>query len=296
MAVTFGIFDGVHLGHRSLVEQLRAEAAVAGLPSLVVTFFPHPTRLFTPQAPKPLLLPLKRRIELLKAAGADCVLVQTFDARFAELSADAFCEEYLGGVLNVGRAVLGYNFSYGKNREGSWDHFSALARRLGWSARLGTAALLDGEAVSSTRVRNAVLAGEAETAARLLGRAFALSGTVVRGNQLGRTIGFPTANIHTENEVLPRCGVYACEVEISGRGVRHAAVMNCGHRPTVAEGLKLQIEAHILDFSEEIYGAGVTYHVRHFIRPERKFSGLSELKDQIAADTARTREYFARNP
>ena len=291
VAVTFGNFDGVHAGHRQLVQNLKSSAK--GLGTVVVTFFPHPTRLFAPAASKPLLCSLAQRVELLLEAGADCVLVQEFDASFAALSADEFCSVYLAQVLDVRSVLLGYNLSYGKDRLGNWTHFENSAKHLGWSAHLAEPLLIEGSPVSSSRIRDSIAAGNVEAAEKLLGRPFSVKGTVVHGNHLGRTIGFPTANLETANEVIPACGVYACEVEIGNQGkARLPAVMNCGFRPTVGSDLKLQIEAHILNFSMDIYDCEVTFYLRKFLRSEMKFKGLDQLKEQISIDTEAARVFF----
>ena len=291
VAVTFGNFDGVHAGHKQLLRDLRVLAQGNGV--VVVTFFPHPTRLFTPLAAKPLLCSLAERVQLLLDVGADCVLVQEFDAAFAALTADEFCSEYLGKILSVRSVLLGYNLSYGKDRRGNWTHFETSAKKLGWNAHLAQPLLVDAGPVSSSRIRDLVAAGDVEEAEKLLGRPFSLKGVVVHGSHLGRTIGFPTANLETANEVIPAFGVYACEVEIENQGkLRLPAVMNYGFRPTVGAHLKLQIEAHILDFSMDIYHCEVTFYLRKFLRSEMKFSGLQQLKEQIEIDTAKAREFF----
>lgn len=288
VALTFGNFDGVHQGHVELLRELIDESA--GLATCAVTFFPHPTRVFAPDSPKPMILTLQERVQRLLETGIDAVVVQDFSEEFAELSADDFLRGYLDRHFQVKRVLLGYDFSYGKDRSGNFEHLSARAPELGWKVKRAAAFELGGEVVSSTRIREAIVRGQVEKAELLMCRPFELTGVVVHGDKRGRTIGFPTANLEVQSEILPLFGVYACEVHRWSNGQTHPGVMNCGYRPTLGQDLRLQIEAHLLDFQGDLYGERLSFRLKRFIRKELRFSGLRELKEQIAADSAAARQ------
>lgn len=290
IGMTFGNFDGVHLGHQKLLEELREFSAPH--PIVAFTFDPHPSHVVRPAQEKPLLMTLEERIQALLDAGADAVYVQTFDKTFASLTADAFVEAFLPSRFNLHSILLGFNFCYGRDRQGCWSHFRPLAKAHGWKVAHSTPLLLDGVELSSSKIREWVLQGNVEEAIRALGRPYALEGIVVKGDQRGRTIGFPTANLETTKQVVPAHGVYACQVDIEGVGTGYRGVMNCGVRPTLGAGLKLQIEAHILDFDRDIYGARIKFHLLRYLRSEMRFDGLDALKAQIAADVAAASTHF----
>lgn len=290
LALTIGTFDGVHLGHRFLLDQLLRFCA-GGMP-VAMTFDPHPSELFTPLSRRPLLLPLEERVALLQECGARAVLVQKFDRPFAQLSAEDFVTKNLSALGNLKRVLLGYDFSFGRDRRGGAALLSQLGRDLGWQVRSCPPRLWGDEPVSSTRIRKAVEAQDIGEANAMLGQRFRVFGTVVKGDQRGRLLGFPTANLAWRNEVLPGPGVYRCFVELEGEPGLLPAVMNCGYRPTIKPGPGLAIEAHILDFSRDIYGRRAIYHVDGFVRGEKKFGGLDELKLQIEHDVAAARAAF----
>ena len=292
IALTIGNFDGVHLGHLHVVKTLRDFAN--GRPTVALTFDPHPSSVISPQTVKPSLVSLEERINFLLKSGVDAVVVQRFSAEFAKLSADEFIADYLLKKFNIFSAVIGFDFCYGSSRRGNWSHFEESARRFGFEARQSTPLIVEGSPVSSSRIRAAILAKDFSGAERLLGRDFRLSGIVVQGDQRGRLIGFPTANlgIKDQNCLIPPYGVYAVEVHLPGELHSRPGVMNCGVRPTIAAGLKLQIEAHILDYSGDLYGCDISFSVRKFIRTEMKFSGLEHLKSQIQNDVDQARLFF----
>ncbi|NBO37132.1 riboflavin biosynthesis protein RibF [bacterium] len=292
IALTIGNFDGVHKGHMQLLQKL-AEFA-DGIPRVVLTFDPHPSSVVAVENSKPALISLAQKIELLLTAGVDAVVVQKFSPEFASLSADDFLFRYLWTEFNILRCLIGFDFCYGAGRKGDWNHFEKKSGERGVAACKAEPFLIDGLPVSSSRIRNAVLAADFSLVERLLGRSFCLNGTVVKGDQRGRQIGFPTANLglFDRNCLLPPHGVYAAEVLIEGEQKSRAAVMNCGVRPTIADGLRLQIEAHILDFSDDIYGRKISFALRKFIRTEMKFSDLEHLKRQIHDDAMQSRLFF----
>jgi riboflavin kinase/FMN adenylyltransferase len=292
VALTIGNFDGVHLGHRHVIRTLQDFAN--GLPTIALTFDPHPSTILSPGNHKQCIEPLSDRIERLLSLGIDVVVVQSFTEKFAALSADGFIDEYLVKEFLVKRAVIGFDFCYGARRQGDWKHFEEASRRIGFTARRADPLLIDGSPVSSSRIRQAVQSLDLDLTARLLGQPFSLSGVVVKGDQRGRELGYPTANLGIEqgSRLLPPFGVYAVEVCLPGEEHCRYGVMNCGVRPTIASGLKLQIETHILDYSGDLYGKKLLFRLKKFIRTEMKFSGLEQLKNQIASDTKDARIFF----
>jgi riboflavin kinase/FMN adenylyltransferase len=292
VALTIGNFDGIHLGHVHVIETLKRHSA--GLPLVVLTFDPHPSSLLSAASPKQPLLSLSQRVELLLAVGVDAVVVQNFSQEFSNLTPDAFVSDYLLKYFNLRCAVLGFDFCYGSRRAGDWAHFEASSKKFGFSAWQATPLIIDDAPVSSSRIRNAIQRHDFEIVERLLGRTFTLEGVVVKGDQRGRLIGFPTANLglsNNEGTVLPY-GVYAVEVTLQKGTPPLLGVMNCGVRPTIAEGLKLQIETHIIGFSGDLYGCEISFAVKRFIRSEMKFSDLESLKSQISLDVAQTCRFF----
>ncbi|NBW82891.1 bifunctional riboflavin kinase/FAD synthetase [bacterium] len=292
VALTIGNFDGVHLGHRHVIRTLQDFAK--GFPTLALTFDPHPSSILSPANHKQCIEPLSDRVERLLSLGIDVVVVQNFDEKFASLSADDFINEYLVKEFSIKRAVIGFDFCYGARRQGDWKHFEESSRRIGFDARRAEPFMIDGSPVSSSRIRQAIQSLDLELAERLLGQPFSLSGIVVKGDQRGRELGYPTANLGIDqgSRLLPPFGVYAVEVFLPGENECRHGVMNCGVRPTIASGLKLQIETHILDYSGDLYGKKLLFRLKKFIRTEMKFSGLEQLKSQIASDTKDARIFF----
>lgn len=292
IALTIGNFDGVHLGHLHVIETLKQRSQ--GLPLVVLTFDPHPSALLTTTNTKQPLQSLGSRIEVLLKNGISAVAVQNFNEDFSRLTPDEFISEYLVKHFNIKSAVLGFDFCYGARRAGDWTHFELNARKFGFAALRASPFLMGDQPVSSSRIRKSIQQCDFETVERMMGRPFTLSGVVVQGDQRGRLIGFPTANLGLEpcaGTVLP-FGVYAVEVELEGEAQPRPGVMNCGVRPTIADGLKLQIETHILGFSGDLYGQKISFAVRKFLRAEMKFAGLESLKDQIASDVQLARSFF----
>lgn len=292
LAMTIGNFDGVHLGHRHVISTLKDFAN--GLPTVALTFDPHPSSVLAPAQAKPSIESVQERIETLLSLGLDAVVVQKFTPEFAKLSANDFVSKYLLKEFNCKRAVIGFDFCYGVSRQGDWDHFRNSAAHYGFAALRAEPLYVDGIPVSSSRIRQAVQAAEFSTVEKLMGREFSLSGVVVQGDQRGRQIGFPTANLGLSREqpLLPPYGVYAVEVQIEGESNRRFGVMNCGVRPTIASGLKLQIETHILDYVGDLYGKKIIFRPKKFIRTEMKFSSLEQLKSQIQIDSNEARAFF----
>lgn len=289
-----GNFDGVHLGHRAVLAVAADMAARQGTALSVVTFEPHPRRFFKPAEPPFRLASVRRKLELLAQCGVRHVFALRFNAALAARTAEAFVDEILLGRLDLAAIVAGYDFAFGRARGGTPATLAARMDRAGRSAHIVAAATADDAAVySSTAVRAALAAGDPQRAARLLGRPYAIDGHVRSGAQRGRTIGFPTANLGLGAHVPPAFGVYAVRVEgaVPGRSV--AGVANLGVRPTVGGGLAPQLEAHLFDFSGDLYGRRLRVAFEAFLRPERKFADFAALKVQIAVDAAAARKILA---
>lgn len=294
--VVIGNFDGVHRGHQAVLVQARAAADALGVRCLVLTFDPHPSQVLGRGAP-PTLTTLARRRELLLAHGADDVVFEPFSLELAAWTPSRFAEELLAGRLAARAVVVGDNFRFGHKRAGDFAMLRALGESLGFDA---IAANISGDEkgpFSSTRARDAVRAGDLPEVENVLGRAHELSGVVVHGDHVGRTLGFPTANLGEVAEMLPPYGVYAVRVGIDGEGGPRAmgGVMNLGVRPTV-DGTKLRVEVHLFDVDQDLYGKRLRVAVHHHLRGEKKFAGLDALKTQIAEDAAAARAWLAARP
>ena len=289
--VAFGNFDGVHLGHRSLIASL--QEASDGLPggTTVVTFDPHPLRLLRPERAPAAIDTLSGRLLWLERCGVDRVVVLRFDADLMARSAEWFAAEVLFGRLHAGVLFAGYDSRFGHGGRGDLALLRATAAEVGAEVRDIVAVEHGGEVVSSSRVRKLISAGEIEQAGVLLARPFCLRGEVIAGDARGRTIGFPTANIATVGQVQPSAGVYASRLEVDGQLLD--AVCNVGTRPTVS-GDSWRVEAHVLDFRGDLYDRTVALHFVARLREERRFDGLDALKDQIGRDCEHARQHLAR--
>lgn len=290
-AATIGNFDGVHLGHQAVLGQLSERAAELGLPMVVVIFEPQPQEFFSPATAPPRLTRLREKLEALRRYAVERVLVLRFDARLAALSADEFIQRVLVDGLDVRYLVVGDDFRFGQGRAGDFRLLQETGAREGFQVVNMHTFAVGGERVSSTRVRTALAQGDLEAAEALLGRPYRISGRVAAGEQRGRTIGFPTANIHLHRHQSPLQGVYA--VELFGLEQEPLpGVANLGRRPTVG-GTRLQLEVHLFDFDREIYGRNVHVNFLRRIRDERTFESFDALRRQIDADAAQARAFFA---
>lgn len=290
--LTIGNFDGVHLGHRALLGELMAKARELALPATVLTFEPHPRELFAPDQAPARLASMRDKLELLAECGVDRVHVCRFDRRLAGLTAEQFIERILVRGLSVRHLIIGDDFRFGKARAGDFSLLRRVGRELGFVVEAMHTVDFNGQRVSSSAVRDALAAGDIERAEMLLGRPFVIAGRVMDGRKIGRSIGFPTANIQVRRKRLPLSGVFAVKVSgIDSKPLPGAA--NIGVRPTVAEGLKPVLEVHLLDFDRDIYGRHVDVNFMHKLRSEAKFESLDALKAQIARDVADVRAYFA---
>lgn len=287
---TIGNFDGVHLGHQAVIGQLAEKAAELGVPAAVVMFEPQPLEYFRPQAAPARLMRLREKLQTLTRYAVDRVLCLRFDARLADMSAEDFIERILVQGLGVRYLVVGDDFRFGRGRRGDFALLQAAGQKHGFQVVPMHTFSIDGERVSSTRVREALAGGDLDLAEKLLGRPFRMSGKVAHGDKRGRTIGIPTANIHLHRHTTPARGVYA--VEVYGlEGEPLVGVANIGTRPTV-DGTRTLLEVHLLDFSQDIYGRHVTVSFLHKIRDEQRFGSFDELKLRIHADIAEARVWL----
>lgn len=291
--LTTGAFDGVHLGHQTVINEVKRRAAEHGVQSVVVTFDVHPAVVVRPDSAPKILTRLPRKLELLESLGIDVVYVIEFDAARASTSAEDFVRDVFVDRLNAKEILVGSDFNFGKGREGTVEFLEAQGRHFGFSVEgleLIRATNDATEPVSSTAVRRALIGGDVETAAEMLGRPFEIHGTVTQGDQRGRTIGFPTANVVLPNDMArPANGVYACRYTTPGGDV-HLAAVNVGVRPTFYESADAAVlEAHLLDFDGDLYDQVARVQFIQFLRSERRFNGIDELKDQLALDIVEAR-------
>jgi riboflavin kinase / FMN adenylyltransferase len=294
--LAIGNFDGVHLGHQTVLAEARARARAAGAPFAVLTFEPHPRSVFQPGTAPFRLTPLRDKVRLMRGLGVDFLVTQNFDRAFAEKTAEDFVRELLVDGLGVRQVVVGYDFVFGNRRRGN----ATLLRELGAHASF-TVSVVDpvasasGALYRSTLIREHLVAGRPREAAALLGRVWEIGGRVRVGDRLGRTIGFPTANLALGNYLRPAAGVYYVRAA-SGEAADarwYDGAANLGWRPTVG-GRDLRLEAHLFDFDGDLYGKRLRVAFLEHLRPEQRFSGLDELKAQIAQDCARARALAAR--
>jgi len=292
-AVAIGNFDGVHLGHRALIDEARRIAHAAGGQAVALTFDPHPARFFAPNLAPPMLCPLHRRIELLKEAGADVVLVEPFTAEFAAMPAEVFVEQALAKDIGAHHVVVGADFSFGRNRNGNTALLASLGARFGMQVSIVAPVTASGLVCSSTKIREFVLEGRVEGASLLLGRPFEIDGTVAAGAGRGRGLGVPTANLTQVGEILPKPGVYAGRARpLYSDGIWFAAAISIGTNPTFSEkgGSELFVEAHLLDFSGDLYGHQLRLTFVARLREQRRYAKVEDLVAEIGRDIARTRE------
>ncbi|MBF6600731.1 MAG: bifunctional riboflavin kinase/FAD synthetase [Dehalococcoidia bacterium] len=290
-AITLGVFDGVHRGHRHLIAALRQRAMARGLASVVVTLHPAPVQVLRPDVRIAYLTSLEERIELLRATGVDAVAPLTFTSEVAELSAFDFVS-MLHDALQMRFLLMGPDNAFGREREGTPARVREIADQLGFEMEVLSAPLAAREGrVSATAVRRALVDGEMELARDLLGRPFAVRGPVVRGHERGRGIGFPTANIAvTPDRALPAFGVYVSRATVAGRA--YASATNIGINPTFADE-RPSVETYLLDFEGDLYGRELRVEVLHRLRGEARFDSVAALTAAIAADVEATRAYFA---
>ena len=289
---TIGNFDGVHLGHQAILAQLHEAAQRLRLPRLVITFEPQPQEYFAgPDTAPARLMRLREKLLALDGLGIERLLCLEFDQHLAALPAPAFIERLLVQQLGVRHLVIGDDFRFGHRRAGDFALLVAAGQRHGFSVVNSHSYQVEGTRVSSTRIRQALSQGDLDWAARLLGRPYDMCGRVAHGDERGRTLGFPTANIHLHRRATPVYGVYA--VLMSGPGLRPwPGIANVGRRPTV-QGIREQLEVHLLDFHGDLYGRHVKIDFLHYLRPEQRFASLDALRQQIQRDEQQARSWFS---
>lgn len=285
--LTIGTFDGVHKGHQQILDQLLKEAAAIDGTPVVITFFPHPKQVVSPGKtsgnPIQLLNTPEEKYELLHMHGIKHIVEVNFDQAFAEQTAEAYIKDFLFNHFHPHTIIIGYDHRFGNNREGDYTLLEAGAELYNYRVKEIPEHVLKNITISSTRIRASLLAGDIDTAENYLGYPYFFSGKVIEGNQLGRTIGYPTANLQVNNEhkLIPANAVYAVNVELEGRALK--GMMNIGLRPTV-DGSKRVIEVNIFNFDEMIYGSTLKITMVKHLRNEVKFNGLEELKAQLGVD------------
>lgn len=289
--VTIGTFDGLHLAHRSIIKSIVEKSKDRNVPSVLITFYPHP-RKFVSQSNQDsirLISSPNEKITELDKLGVDILVIHTFDRTFSELSAEDFIKNYLVEHIHPSLIVIGYDHKFGKDRKGNIDLLRALSEEYGYEVEEIPEIQIDAMDVNSTQIRKYLKDGHIREANELLGREYGINGTVIKGAQRGRLIGFPTANIKVDNKdkLLPRDGVYKVDVEVDG--IRHRGALNIGYRPSLDATLTHTIEVYILDFDQNIYGKEITIYFLDFIRPEMKFNSAEELQLQIAEDVQKVR-------
>ena len=288
---TIGNFDGVHLGHQAIFNQLAQQGERLGLPVGVIFFEPQPAEFFAPDKAEPRISRLREKLSLIAQLPVDFAFCLRFDAQLAAMSPAEFAGRVLVEGVGCRYLVVGPDFRFGHQRSGDYSFLQGYGQQHGFSVVAVDRYDVGGERVSSTRIRQALIDGDFDAVASLLGRRYTIAGPVAKGDQIGRTIGFPTANIGVLSRAMCLSGVYA--VRVTGAGLAgHSAVANIGSRPTV-DGQRKQLEVHLLDFADDLYGARLEVEFCHWLRDEQKFSSLDALKAQISTDEQRARQWFA---
>lgn len=290
--LTLGVFDGLHLGHQMIMQKTVERARQTNAVPTVITFDPHPRAVLHPEHAPPLLQTLDQRLAAFEFLGIEQTIVIHFDKEFAGQDAEVFLRDIVHERLQAKEVYLGKGFAFGKNRGGNIELLREMSGKLGFFADEVPEIRLRGQRISSSKIRELLKEGKVNLARRMLGRPYGVEGQIIRGLQRGRTIGFPTANLHPHNRVIPRYGVYATANLIDG--VWRRSITNVGIRPTFAGDTEPSIESYIFDFDGDLYGDVLRVRFLHRIRDERKFSGIEALRMQIEKDTRTALNYFSR--
>lgn len=285
-SATIGNFDGVHLGHKKIIKSIKEIASKKGLSTCVITFHPHPQKVLQ-NIDVPLLVPIRERLRLLEKEGVDYTACYTFTKDISRISAKDFITDILVGKLNVKHLIVGPDFSFGKKREGNAELLQELGNEHGFETEVIEPVLIDNEIVSSTTIRNLLLNGNTRKAAKLLGYNFYIEGQVKQGERRGRKIGFPTTNMETDWDILPKTGVYATHALIDDK--KFDSITNVGYRPTFGNN-KILIETHVFDFDSEIYGKVIKVEFVERIREEERFESVDALVAQIKKDVEKVKK------
>ena len=281
--LTFGVFDGLHIGHQDVLKTVRERADADNLTSVLFGFYPHPLTFLAPDKCPPVLMCLPKRVEILKQLGIDVAIFVNFNEQIASMSPWTFVNRILLELCSAKHVVVGYACQFGKDREGNAELLKSIGQESGFGVTVVPPTQLNGLPVHSTRIRQAIGRGDLGLASQLLGRTYSLRGTIVQGDGQGRQIGFPTANIEPGAQLCPPNGVYAIRAKLANRWLD--GVLNIGIRPTF-DGTKFQVESHLFDFDEDIYGETIEIFFIEKIRNERKFSDIQTLVQQIHRDIA----------
>lgn len=287
--LTIGNYDGLHLGHRRIIERIKLKAREHNGTSMLMTFHPHPLTILKPEKFVGLITPLHVKIRLIEEAGIDVLFIVPFTEEFHRISPELFVDSFLMEKLGIKGLIVGYDFKFGKGGKGNVEYLAFKSTEYGFFFEIQAAITLDGEKVGSNRIRKMIQDGDVGKAAAHLGRPYMIEGTVIKGDGRGRTIGFPTINLKSDSPLIPKRGVYISMVEIDGKNF--SAVTNIGYNPTF-DGQGLTIETYILDFSQDLYGREIVLYFLNRIRDEVKFSSVDELKGRIWKDVETAREYF----
>jgi riboflavin kinase/FMN adenylyltransferase len=289
LALSLGMFDGVHLGHKCIIDELKKVGSAHHLETAILTFWPHPRFVFNPNEELKLLNTLDEKTLLMEKYGINNLFLKEFDDEFRNLTGEEFVRQILIDKLNVKYLIIGYDHSFGKNKSGNFELLQKLSKELDFEVEQMEAINIHENNISSTKIRNALLAGNILEANEMLGYSYSVSGTVVHGKKLGRTIGYPTANIETENlKLLPKKGAYIVEVLVKNK--QYKGMLSVGTNPTV-NGEKLTVEVYILDFNGDIYDEKITVKFRDFLHEEIKFEGLEKLIERLDEDKILTEAF-----
>jgi riboflavin kinase/FMN adenylyltransferase len=292
--LTLGVFDGLHLGHQLIMSTVVERALSLGAVPTVITFDPHPRAVLHPESAPPLLQTFDQKIEAFGVLGIEQTIVIRFTKSFAQIEAEDFLRDVVRDRLQAVEVYLGRGFAFGRNREGNIELLRKVSERLGFHAEEVPEVRLRGQRISSSRIRGLLAEGHVNLARRMLGRPYGVEGRVVRGAERGRYLGFPTANLHPENRVIPRGGVYVTATLIEGAWRR--SITNIGTRPTFEnDSARVSVETYVMNWTGDLYGDVVRVRFLHRLRNERKFASIDELKQQIARDRDRASEYFERS-
>lgn len=288
--ITLGTFDGVHLGHRAILDEVSRQAQLIGGESILITFEPHPRKVLFPMQDLKILTPLPEKVRLIQEAGINHVIVAPFTHEFSCLSAEKYIQQFLVRHFQPSVIVIGHDHHFGHDRKGNMELLQAYAPACNFKVSRISKQLINDAAVSSTKVRQAIMAGDVGAARQMLGRQYSIEGIVAHGQKLGRQLGYPTANLEPlcADQLLPAHGIYAITARLNGR--IYKGMMNIGVRPTVSQEPELRLEAHLFDFSEDIYGRSLEIFFVEKLRNEQRFGSIDELraqlqKDEIAAKT-----------
>jgi riboflavin kinase/FMN adenylyltransferase len=288
--LAIGVFDGVHRGHQAVISTSAEHARAANGTPVVVTFDPHPEKVLRPERAPHLLTATAHKIALIRDLGVEHLLIINFDKSFAATEPEVFVQELVKHSKPLREICVGHEWAFGKNRRGNLELLKKLGEQFNFNVVGIPPVRVNGELISSTTIRRAIEAGDLQKAAAMLDREYTILGTVVRGDNLGKKIGFPTANLSAHSEQFPPNGVYVAEAKLDG--IVYPGVVNLGNRPTVSSDKQRVLEIHLLNFERDIYGNELELHFLRYLRPEKKFDSIEALTRQIEADVAQARKLF----